>query len=189
MSESQNLLVCCTGSVAAIKIPSLIQLLSTSLPQLSIKLVATSRALHFFDPAAVPSSVELYTDKDEWETWHNIGDKVLHIELRRWADMMLIAPCDANTMAKMSNGICDNLLTCVVRAWDQNKPLLYCPAMNTAMWQHPITSKQTDLLQSWGYVRLGPISKVLACGDTGVGAMSEVPDIVSFVKDKLSYLS
>ena len=189
MSETKNLLVCCTGSVAAIKIPSLLQLLVESLPRLSIKLVATSRSLHFFDPATIPSSVELYTDKDEWETWNKIGDKVLHIELRRWADMMLIAPCDANTMAKMSNGICDNLLSCVVRAWDLNKPLLYCPAMNTAMWQHPITAKQIDLLESWGYTRLGPISKTLACGDIGVGAMSEVSDIVSLVSDKLGYLS
>ena len=185
MSEQKKLLVCCTGSVASIKIPKLLHELLDSIPQLAIKLVATQRSLHFFDPTTIPNTVELYTDADEWDTWSKIGDKVLHIELRRWADVMLIAPCDANTLAKISGGICDNLLSCVVRAWDLSKPLLYCPAMNTAMWQHPLTDKQISVLDGFGYIRLGPISKVLACGDNGLGAMSEVADIVNSVKDKI----
>ena len=182
---TRNLLICCTGSVASIKIPLLLQQLKDIIPGLSIKLVATQNSLHFFDTTSLPESVQLYTDSDEWDTWSKIGDKVLHIELRRWADMMLIAPCDANTMAKISGGICDNLLCCVVRAWDLAKPLLYCPAMNTAMWEHPLTGRQIAVLESFGYIRLGPISKVLACGDAGLGAMSEVADIVNSVKDKI----
>jgi len=69
-------------------------------------------------------------DEDDWRSWKTVGDNVLHIELRRWADAMLIAPLSANTLAKVANGMCDNLLTCVVRAWDWQKPLLVrscCP--------------------------------------------------------------
>lgn len=63
-------------------------------------------------------------DEDEWHAWKAIGDPVLHIDLRRWADLMVIAPLSANTLAKLAGGLCDNLLTCVVRAWDFDKPLL-----------------------------------------------------------------
>lgn len=65
-----------------------------------------------------------FQDEEEWRQWKVVGDPVLHIELRRWADVLLLAPLSANTLAKVSNGLCDNLLTCVVRAWDFAKPLL-----------------------------------------------------------------
>lgn len=63
-----------------------------------------------------------------------MGDPVLHIELRRWADVLVLAPLSANTMAKVAHGLCDNLLTSVVRAWDYAKPMIVAPAMNTYMW-------------------------------------------------------
>ncbi|XP_077774482.1 phosphopantothenoylcysteine decarboxylase isoform X2 [Podarcis muralis] len=99
--------------------------------------------------------------------WKKREDPVLHIDLRRWADLLLVAPLDANTLAKMANGLCDNLLTCVIRAWDLSKPLLFCPAMNTAMWEHPITAQQVDQLKSFGYVEIPCIVKKLICGDEG----------------------
>ncbi|KAK2562959.1 Phosphopantothenoylcysteine decarboxylase [Acropora cervicornis] len=77
---------------------------------------------------------------------------------------MVIAPLDANTMAKISCGLCDNLLTCTIRAWDVKKPLLFCPAMNTFMWEHPITSVQVKQLIHMGYTHIPPIKKTLACG-------------------------
>ncbi|XP_032218225.2 phosphopantothenoylcysteine decarboxylase isoform X3 [Nematostella vectensis] len=120
------------------------------------------------------------------KTWSSLSDPVLHIELRRWADMMVIAPLDANTMAKLANGICDNLLTCIVRAWDTKKTLLFCPAMNTYMWEHPLTSEHIERLCRLGYVQIFPISKKLACGDVGVGAMAEVETIVSTVLKHLN---
>jgi len=70
---------------------------------------------------------------------------------------------------------------CVVRAWDLQKPLIFAPAMNTRMYDHPITREQIDKLISWGYKEIPCISKTLMCGDTGNGAMAEVPTIVAFV--------
>ncbi|XP_025923945.1 phosphopantothenoylcysteine decarboxylase isoform X12 [Apteryx rowi] len=114
--------------------------------------------------------------------WKGRSDPVLHIDLRRWADLMLVAPLDANTLAKLANGICDNLLTCVIRAWDLSKPLLFCPAMNTAMWEHPITAQQVEQLKGFGYTEIPCVVKKLVCGDEGRGAMAEVWTIVENVK-------
>ncbi|XP_072868425.1 phosphopantothenoylcysteine decarboxylase isoform X3 [Chlorocebus sabaeus] len=101
--------------------------------------------------------------------WKSRSDPVLHIDLRRWADLLLVAPLDANTLGKVASGICDNLLTCVIRAWDRSKPLLFCPAMNTAMWEHPITAQQVDQLKAFGYVEIPCVAKKLVCGDEEMG--------------------
>src|SRR5262245_20486764 len=68
-------------------------------------------------------------------------DPVLHIELRRWADLLVIAPLDANTLAKLAYGLSDNLLTCLYRAWDRRRPIVLAPAMNTFMWENPLTDR------------------------------------------------
>lgn len=89
-------------------------------------------------------------------------------QLRRWADVVLVAPLSANTLAKLSNGICDNLLTCLMRALDVKRTeVLVCPAMNTHMWDHPFTLRQLDILKTLDYQVVGPIGKLLACGDLG----------------------
>ncbi|GBP21094.1 Phosphopantothenoylcysteine decarboxylase [Eumeta japonica] len=139
-------------------------------------------AKHFFGLSDIDRHVAVHDDESEWRSWRNRGDPVLHIELGKWADMLLIAPLDANTLAKTAQGLCDNLVTCVMRAWDLQKPLLFCPAMNTRMWEHPLTNEQIQKLVNWGYKQIPPIKKTLMCGDTGVGAMAEVVDIVSEVK-------
>ncbi|HQR09209.1 MAG TPA: flavoprotein [Gemmatales bacterium] len=196
-----------TGSVAALKTPELVVALTQAGHEL--KVVATQPALYFFDRQEVSKGV-LHTDDDEWPKktegylWKRT-DPVLHIELRRWADIFLIAPLDANTLAKLAGGICDNCLTCVWRAWDLARPVLLAPAMNTLMWEHPQTAwhLQTiarlfkldcqndfdaDGLVKWinkqnhQSLRLvGPIEKTLACGDVGQGAMADVSTIVDAV--------
>src|SRR5205823_969202 len=84
----------------------------------------------------------LTLDEDEWPGQkYQRGDTVLHIELRRWADLFLVAPLDANTLAKLANGLSDNCLTCVWRAWDPARPVMLAPAMNTLMWEHPLTAR------------------------------------------------
>ncbi|XP_071493532.1 phosphopantothenoylcysteine decarboxylase-like [Diadema antillarum] len=183
--KEKHVLIGCTGSVAAIKLPVLVQELQ-SIGNVEVRVLVTENALKFFDKSMLPSGVRIYRDQDEWQMWNKLSDPVLHIELRRWADLMVIAPLDANTLGKVSSGICDNLLTCVVRAWDVSRPLLFCPAMNTHMWQHPITAGQVAELSSWGYKEIPCIEKLLACGDKGFGAMAEVSTIVEGVKEALT---
>uniref|UniRef100_A0A8D3AWE1 Phosphopantothenoylcysteine decarboxylase n=1 Tax=Scophthalmus maximus TaxID=52904 RepID=A0A8D3AWE1_SCOMX len=177
-----RVLVGATGSVASLKLPLLVSQL-LQLPEVDVRVVTTEHAKHFYNPADI--SVRVYSDKDEWELWTQRSDPVLHVELRRWADLLVIAPLDANTLGKIASGICDNLLTCLVRAWDTSRPLLFCAAMNTHMWEHPITAQQVSRLKEFGYVEIPCIVKKLACGDEGKGGMAEVSTIVSVVKQYL----
>ena len=160
-------------------------------------------------PTPLPLPFPVLGDEDEWKAWQKVGDKVLHIELRRWADLLVISPCSANTLAKISNGLCDNLLTCIVRAWDLQHapdsspylpspnlpspnlppllayPLLVAPAMNTLMWSSPFTSRHLTTLTALGATIIDPVSKRLACGDIGLGAMAEPGDIKMAVEEVL----
>ncbi|NXX79040.1 COAC decarboxylase, partial [Urocolius indicus] len=179
LQKKHHVLVGVTGSVAALKLPLLVAEL-LKITRVEVQVVTTERAKHFCNPQEIP--VTLYSDEDEWQMWKGRSDPVLHIELRRWADLMVVAPLDANTLAKLANGICDNLLTCVIRAWDLSKPLLFCPAMNTAMWEHPITARQVEQLKGFGYREIPCVVKKLVCGDEGRGAMAEVWTIVESVK-------
>ncbi|KAJ3289165.1 hypothetical protein HK104_007685 [Borealophlyctis nickersoniae] len=179
-----RILVGATGSVASIKVPLLVKKIKEVFEGgVEIRIVATTYALHFFKPADV-EPVEVFTDASEWEAWQKISDPVLHIELRNWADAMVIAPLDANTLAKVANGMCDNLLTCILRAWDDRRPVIVCPAMNTYMWDHKFTARHLKLLKGMlRYTVVQPISKTLACGDTGVGAMAEPGTIARVLHD------
>lgn len=93
-----RVLLAASGSVAAIKFESLCRSFSE---WADVRAVATTSSLHFVDRSSLPSGIVLYTDDDEWSTWKKIGDEVLHIELRKWADVMVIAPLSANTLAKV----------------------------------------------------------------------------------------
>ncbi|RLN06055.1 hypothetical protein BBJ28_00008016 [Nothophytophthora sp. Chile5] len=115
------------------------------------------------------SHIPVIRDEDEWAAWNVVGDRVLHIELKDWADVMLLAPMSANTLGKLANGLADNLLTCVARAWITSKPFIFAPAMNTDMWDHPVTAKQLSVLGEFGYKMVPPVEKKLACGVVGTG--------------------
>ncbi|XP_060207081.1 probable phosphopantothenoylcysteine decarboxylase [Lycium barbarum] len=174
-----RILLAASGSVAAIKFANLCRCFSE---WAEVKAVATKPSLHFIDKASLPENVILYTDEEEWSTWKKIGDSVLHIELRRWADIMVIAPLSANTLGKIAGGLCDNLLTCIIRAWDYNKPLFVAPAMNTLMWNNPFTERHLMIIDELGISLIPPVSKRLACGDYGNGAMAEPSLIYSTVR-------
>lgn len=204
-----------TGSVAAIRTPTLYRALVASSHE--VKVIATDAALYFFDPAEIgkpgPDGRDrqaLILDADEWPgrgegVRYRRDDPVLHIELRRWADVLVIAPLDANTLAKLASGLCDNCLTCVWRAWDTSRPVILAPAMNTLMWEHPLTSRHLRKLvsaepppdlkneqlikwinsQNQGVHIVGPIEKNLACGEIGMGAMADVEEIVHAIGNVL----
>ena len=139
---------------------------------------------------------------DPWEVVAHLN--AYTAKLRRWADVLLIAPCDANTLAKLALGMCDNCLTCVYRAWDRGKPIVLAPAMNTFMWEHPATARHLCQIAAdatgvapplvepldvcaWingngpGLRVAGPVSKKLACDDVGLGALAGRDEIVELV--------
>jgi phosphopantothenoylcysteine decarboxylase len=93
-----RVLLAASGSVAAIKFEILCRSFSE---WAEVRAVVTKASLHFVDRSSLPKGIVLYTDDDEWSTWKKIGDEVLHIELRKWADIMVIAPLSANTLAKV----------------------------------------------------------------------------------------
>lgn len=123
----------------------------------------------------------------------------MHIDLRDWADLLIVAPLSAHTMAKMAQGLCDDTLSCVARAWDFGyhvsrpaKPIILAPAMNTAMWQHPLTQEQLNKICSFASKPspcvhvVEPANKKLACGEVGQGALAGIDDIIQASKEKLS---
>jgi phosphopantothenoylcysteine decarboxylase len=200
-----------TGSVAAVRTPALYATLREAGQE--VRVVATEPALHFFDPAelgpANPEGGPLYRDADEWAgTRYRRGDPVLHIAFRQWADLLIVAPLDANTLAKFALGLSDNFLTCLFRAWDFSRPVVLAPAMNTLMWQSPVTLRHlrqmladradggSDGAGVWTLeeapevfarhaprlVLIPPQAKRLACGDVGIGAMAEVPHLAEAVR-------
>ncbi|ORC90918.1 putative conserved flavoprotein [Trypanosoma theileri] len=149
---SVNLLLLVTGSIAAVKVGLLVDQLFGE--PFNIRIAATKSAFHFLTRVQHSGREfplhRVLTDDDEWREWQGMNDAVMHIELRRWADLVVIAPLDANSLAKLSNGLCDNLVTCVMRAWEvRKKPVIVCPAMNTAMWTHPVTATQLNTLRDW----------------------------------------
>lgn len=140
----KKILIGCTGSVATIKLPQLVNKLWRN--NFEVRIVVTEKAKHFLKEAELPPGIQVLSDTVEWAAWQDRGDPVLHIDLVKWADLFLIAPLDANTLGKIASGICDNILTCVARAWDPLKPLVFCPAMNTKMWEHPVTATQVYVI-------------------------------------------
>ena len=206
----QHILLAASGSVATIKLPLIAQALGAH-KNVSIRIVLTKSAEEFLhgqsteqpslsELGAVPNVDGVYCDEDEWSKPWVRGDSILHIELRRWAHAMLLAPLSANSLAKMVNGISDGLLMSVIRAWDttglvdrRRKFIFVAPAMNTAMWRHPITSKQIKVLdKDWGDAETGwvqvlrPMEKELACGDVGDGAMMDWKEIVRHIEEYLA---
>ena len=209
-----NVLLGVTGSVAAVKTPDLYEELTRC--GHIVRVVATRAALYFFDPADLETGRSaVVLDEDEWPgrdegRRYRAGEPVPHIELRRWADLFLVAPLDANTLAKLAVGLADNCLTCVWRAWEPARPVVLAPAMNTLMWQHPFTSRHLrqlaadagapsapaaidlDALPDWinahcPRLRIAsPVSKRLACDDVGVGAMADLPTILTLVEAMLA---
>ncbi|KAM3473976.1 hypothetical protein MY5147_004504 [Beauveria neobassiana] len=198
----QHLLLAASGSVATIKLPEIISALS-SRERLSIRVILTKSATHFLAGQAaeqpnlaalssLPNVDGLYVDEDEWTSpgWIR-GDSILHIELRRWADVLFVVPLSANLLARIAAGMCDDLLSSVIRAWDTRRAaIVVAPSMNTLMWEHPLTEKHLDTLRSWPWFTvLLPQPKALACGDVGQGAMREWKEIVADIKQKLDDLA
>lgn len=181
----RNILLGVTGSVAAIKTSKL----AAALGEIGdVRIAPTEAGNYFIEQAGEPILCPFFRDSVEWPEKYKLGDPVVHIELRRWASALVIAPLDANTLAKLYHGLCDNLLTCVYRAWDWSRPVIIAPAMNTMMWDNHPTRMQIDALKNQkGITIVYPIQKRLACDDVGMGAMATIEMIARVVNDKLRW--
>jgi len=186
-----NIILGITGSVAATLTEKIVRALFNY--GHFVRIIATEKSLYFFDRQKLRNStlVKVWSDKDDGgQQKYQKNDPVLHIEFADWADALLICPLSANTLAKISNGQADNLLTCVARAWDLNKPMVLAPAMNTKMWNHPITREQLNKLRNWYNINIiNPISKELACGEKGIGALADINDIVLALNHSLKLIN
>ncbi|KAL1745292.1 flavoprotein [Schizophyllum fasciatum] len=180
-----HVLLITTGSVASVKAPLIVKQL-LQYERVKVEVVATRPSLAFYSPDEIEKAgIRVWTDADEWRDNYAIGDPILHIELRRWADVVLVAPCSANTLSKIAHGACDNLVTSLLRALSPTTPTYIFPAMNTLMYEHPLTAEHLRVVREViGYEVVGPIGKQLACGDVGMGAMTEWLEIVKIVVDR-----
>ena len=178
MLKGKNILIGITGGIAAYKICTLIRLYRKA--EANVRVVLTPNALNFVTKLTLQtlSNNEVYVENFEID-----GYKPEHIALTE-ADIFVIAPASANTISKLANGICDNLLLSTACAF--NKPFLIAPAMNTNMWNNPFVQENLGKLKSAGYHILEPESGYLACGTSGVGRMREVEDIFDKTVEILS---
>jgi len=168
--KGKKILLCVTGSIAAYKSVLLVRLLVKSGAE--VKVIMTESAKDFVSPLTFStlSKNKVLTNLFEEETWTN------HVILGRWADAMLIAPASCNTIAKMANGICDNLLLAVYLS--SKCPVLVAPAMDEDMWHHPATQKNIQKLQQNGNQFLPVNNGELASGLHGEGRMAEPEAII-----------
>lgn len=169
------------GGIAAYKVCEVVSTLFKA--GVEIRVIVTRSAQEFITPLtlATLSRHPAYTDDDFWQPIHS---RPLHIELGEWADVMVIAPLTANTLAKLAYGMADNLLTNTVLA--STCPVLLAPAMNTDMWeQQAVQRNWHQLLTDRRYYGIGTASGLLACDRVGAGRMAEPPEILSHIQSLL----
>lgn len=169
-----------TGSIAAYKAAILIRLLIKEGAQ--VKVIMTPLAKEFITPVTLATLSKNTVLSDFFK--HDDGEWNSHVDLGIWADMMLIAPTTSNTMAKMANGICDNLL--LTTYLSARCPVMHVPAMDMDMFRHPATIKNMETLRSYGNIFVEPSSGELASGLHGKGRMEDPEKIVEVIKNYFS---
>lgn len=172
----KKILLIISGSIAAVKAPDLIRRLRDK--GHDVTCVLTKSGERFVTPVLLSSMsgnktyTELFSAEDEAEMGH--------IKLSRQADLIVVAPASANLMAKMANGLCDDLASTLLLAAD--KQVMVAPAMNVRMWEHPATKRNVKTLKHDGVRVITPGKGKLACGEEGEGRMAEPEDIVKIVE-------
>ena len=180
MLRNRKIIIGVTGSIAAFKVPPLIRLLVKE--EALVQVVMTPAAHDFVTPLtlATLSGQAVLTEPFNQDD----GDWNSHVELGLWADLLLIVPASANTMAKMANGIADNLL--LTTYLSARCPVFFAPAMDLDMYNHPTTQQNIEKLQSSGNHLIAPAEGELASGLCGAGRMEEPENIVGQLKDYFS---
>ena len=174
LNGKKILLIIC-GGIAAYKSLEIIRLLKKN--GSSVKTILTNNAKNFITPLSVASlsQEKVYTDLFNSDNESEMD----HISLSRWADLILIAPATANTISKISFGLSDDLASTVVFA--SNKKIFIAPAMNVRMWEHQSNKNNIKKLNDFGYEIIGPEIGEMACGEYGMGKMSEPEIIINYI--------
>ncbi|ATA88461.1 bifunctional phosphopantothenoylcysteine decarboxylase/phosphopantothenate--cysteine ligase CoaBC [Capnocytophaga stomatis] len=174
-----NIILGITGGIAAYKTPHLVRLLTKK--GHDVKVILTESAEEFVTPltlATLSKNKVISSFKTTDNQWNN------HVELALWADVILIAPTTANTLAKMANGLCDNLL--LATYFSAKAPVFVAPAMDLDMYAHPTVNENLNKLKSFGNQIIPAVYGELASGLVGQGRMAEPEDIVNFIETNLS---
>lgn len=175
MSSSRNIVLGVTGSIAAYKAADLTSQLTKQ--GCEVRVILTADALRFITPLAFktlsrhPVVTDLYDEEEGW--------KPTHIQLADEANLLLIAPATANTIAKLALGLANDALSCVALALNPQAPLLVAPAMNGKMWLHPATQQNVATLKARGAEFIGPEEGLLSCGYEGLGRLWPVEQVVA----------
>ncbi|MBC7759885.1 MAG: bifunctional phosphopantothenoylcysteine decarboxylase/phosphopantothenate--cysteine ligase CoaBC [Phormidesmis sp. FL-bin-119] len=179
MLANKNILLGVCGSIASYKSAALTRFLVKA--GANVKIIMTSEATHFITPLTLStlSKNPVFVNYFDPESgvWNN------HVELGLWADLMIIAPASANTLGKLANGLCDNLLSATYLS--AKCPIFLAPAMDLDMWKHPATQQNINTLVSFGNILIKPVYGELASGLIGEGRMSEPEDIIEIVSGEL----
>ena len=173
--SNKNILLCVTGGIAAYKSPEIIRLFKKD--GADVKVVMTESAKEFITPLTLQavSGNEIHDSLLDIEAERAMG----HIELAKWADLILIAPCTAETLSKLTHGRADDLMGALILA--SNASVYIAPAMNMNMWLNKGTQENFESLSSRGYSFIGPADGVQACGDIGPGRMMEPSEIIKLI--------
>ena len=165
MLTGKTIVLGVTGSIAAYKIANLASMLVKL--NADVHVIMTQNATHFITPMTFETLTNNKCIVDTFD--RNFNFDVKHVSLAKRGDLFLVAPCTANVIGKVANGICDDMLTTTIMA--TKAPVLFSPAMNTGMWENPVLQDNLKKLQHCGYHMIEPVVGRLACGDTGSGKM------------------
>ena len=165
MLTGKTIVLGVTGSIAAYKIANLASMLVKL--NADVHVIMTQNATHFITPMTFETLTNNKCIVDTFD--RNFNFDVKHVSLAKRGDLFLVAPCTANVIGKVANGICDDMLTTTIMA--TKAPVLFSPAMNTGMWETPVLQDNLKKLQHYGYHVIEPVVGRLACGDTGSGKM------------------
>ena len=177
-----NILLAVTGSISAYKAADLTSQLTKLGHQ--VKVLMTPAATAFITPLTLQVLskqavlVEVMTEDDP--------KQIQHIDLGKEADLFLVAPASANTIAKLAYGFADTIVTCTALALPSEVKKFLAPAMNTKMLDHPATQNNLETLKSYGYQIIPPREALLACGDQGSGALASIETILTIIQESLS---
>ena len=178
-SSGRNILLLVSGSIAAFKAIALASALKKA--GYTVKTALTDHAQQFVGAASFEGITGEKTHLQNFES----GSMMAHIQLERWADLILFYPASAESIANLANGSGRNLPAAIFLAHEFRKPFLLAPAMNQAMWKHPALKRNLETLKTYGIEILPPAAGILACGETGEGRLLEPEDAIRIIRERL----